>query len=245
MNIIKLLLSFTLGIFIGFIANDLIPASIKPQKITTETTLKNQTPANTNLANISKNQSIQLVDKAKYTEHLNTGNQQIIQPKLISTIEELNIRYENLHNKYEKNQNRLMELTIEVEALDESVITDRQMMSLIDDDYAEHRRSYRGVQRDTIYNFHQQEDDLDWGYEMQTKISDFILTHYNANGVNLDAINCNNISCEILIKETEQHAWELIFEDMTKQLWWQFSSSNGTSRSEKDEILLIYLFITK
>jgi hypothetical protein len=242
MNIIKLLLSFTFGIIVGFVTNDLISASPESHRNTEEVLLQNETPAKVNSA---KNQPVKFLDRPQFTVQLGMDNQQVVQPSLTPTLEELNNTYQELQNKYEKSQNRLMELTLEVEALDDSVITEEQMMSLIDDSYTEHRRSYRGVQRDTIYNFHQQEEDIDWGYEMRTKISDFILTHYNANGVNLDAVHCNKISCEVLIKETEQHAWGLIFEDMTKQFWWKFSSSNGTSRSEKDDILLIYLFITK
>ena len=245
MKKINLLLCFTLGIIIGYIAHFLVSDSSISQRDSKQVVQSNEMAIDGNQPeNLKEYSKIKITD-SRLSKTTNTTSQQNKFSKLSSQIELLNTQYQNLQEKYKKTNNRLKRVTLEMESLDESDITDEQMMALVKDDFSEFRRSYRGAQRDKIFDFHQQEVDLDWGYDMQTKMSDFILTHYSANGVSLSAINCKKIDCELLIEETEKGAWGKIFDDLTKQEWWKFSTTNSSSRSGENERQLIYFFMSK
>lgn len=245
MKNITLLVCFIVGTLFGYIVNSLVtntPAAKVPAEYATAHIGKMLIKKQSNdFAPPPKKEIV----NTHFSQTNNTSNPPNKLIELSSEIEEFNIKYQSLQDKYEKTKNRLMEITLEVESLDESDITDEQMMALINDDFSEFRRGYRGVQRDKIFDFHQQEDDLDWGFDMQTKISDFIITHYSANGVRLSAITCKEISCELLIEESENNAWEQIFDEMKEQAWWRFRSTNSSSRSSENETHLMYLFMSK
>jgi hypothetical protein len=51
-----------------------------------------------------------------------------------------------------------------------------------------------------ISNFHQQEPDLDWGYQKQ-QLSDFISTQTNSEYISLTSIKCKIDQCEIIMDE--------------------------------------------
>jgi len=204
MQKIILFLVFAVGMLSGYFANSIVnktPITIEVNAskgleskfplVTAKTTFVNKQPKKQSL-----NTSSATNDSVAMRQKELTG--------LTAQIEHLDNKFKNLQSKYDKNNNRLIQLTMEMETLDESSITDDQMMTLVKDDFSEFRRDYRGAQRDRIFDFHQQEEDLDWGYDMQTRISDFILTHYNTVNVQLTSVKCKQHSCELLIKETEK-----------------------------------------
>jgi len=241
-----MLLCFVFGLLTGYFVSSYINNNSDNTVNTTNETLNyiERPLYSKQTVNIKKDidKAPKKVFKNQNTVVLNSKNQL---SELSTQIDRLNKEYQTLENKYERTKNRLMEVTLEVESLDESNVTDEQMMALVNDTFAEFRRGYRGKQRDKIFDFHQQEDDVDWGYDMKTKLSDFILTHYNANDVQLSGISCKQASCELLIIETEKNAWGLIFDELTKQPWWQFRSTNSSSRSGENNSQLIYLFLSK
>lgn len=241
----KLLLYFVIGSLFGYFANSLLTSSTAPTNTsdnTVEFIEKQLTAQKTSSVDKHLIEEIQTVEITE--RHTASSNQNKL-TKLSSQIDKLTQQYQDLQNKYKKTNIRLKQVTFEIESLDESDITDEQMMLLVDDTFAEFRRDYRGKQRDKIFDFHQQKEDLDWGYDMQTKISDFIVTHYNANGVQLIGVTCKQINCEVLISEIEKNSWSLISEGLRKQAWWTFSSTTSTSRSGEDDSQLIYLFMSK
>ncbi|MCJ8318045.1 MAG: hypothetical protein MJK12_00320 [Colwellia sp.] len=147
--------------------------------------------------------------------------------------------------KYQRTKNKLMEVTLEKESLDGSSITDQQMVSLRDDDFAQFRRQYKGKQRDDLYEFHQQEDDLNWGYQMNVRISDFIQTHYNSDLVVLESVLCKIDSCELLVSEAQSGGWPPIMKQMRAQSWWNFTSTQSSSRFGENQKNYYYLFLSK
>ena len=163
---------------------------------------------------------------------------------LSEKIVELEAKNNQLEQKYQRTKNRLMDVTLEKESLDESIITDHQMLSLIDDEFALFRRQYKGKQRDKIYEFHQQEEDLNWGYQMNVHISDFIQTHYNSNLVTLEGVACKIDSCELLVSESESGSWPPIMEEMRSQTWWNFTSTHSSSRFGDNGKNLYYLYLS-
>ena len=242
---INFLLCFALGTLFGYIAHSLV-SNTPTEKHTVKKTLQNteKTIDYNKIDNLAASTKVAATN-AKLPQKIKIIPQKSSISQLSSKIEELNTKYQNLQDKYQRTNNRLIDVTLEIESLDESDITDEQMMALVNDDFSEFRRGYRGAQRDKIFDFHQLDEDLDWGYDMQTKISDFILTHYSANDVRLRAIACKEVSCELLIEEVEKNAWGSIMESLTKQAWWKFRSTNSSSRSGENESVLIYLFMSK
>jgi len=117
------------------------------------------------------------------------------------------------------------------------------MIALKSDGFEKFRRQFRGKQRDDIYQFHQEKADLNWGYNMQTTLSDFIQTHLNASYIRLHDVTCKINRCELLVTQLEQNAWESIMKDITKQPWWRFRSTHSSSMSEDSNHLSFYLYL--
>jgi len=247
------LLCFVTGVLFGYFANSFLNNTAMPVSTSDNTVKYIETQLTSNKNSHRTNHKEDGVDKhitekAQTVEitNINTApNNQNKFSRLSSQMDKLTEKYQDLQNKYKKTNIRLKQVTFEIESLDESDITDEQMMLLADDTFAEFRRGYRGKQRDKIFDFHKQKEDLDWGYDMQTKISDFILTHYNANGVQLFGVSCKQVNCEILINELEKNSWNLTSQELRKQAWWKFTSTTSTSRSGENDSQLIYLFMSK
>ena len=68
-----------------------------------------------------------------------------------------------------------------------------------------------------IVEFHQAEEDLDWGYNKQDQLTDFIHTHLNYPEVNLISAKCKIDTCEVIITEKTDN---------------EFLASSGTSSDE-------------
>ena len=253
MKNLNLLLCFVTGALFGYFANSFLTNTAMPINTSDDTVKYIETQLTSNKNSHRTNHKEDGVDKhvieeaqvVKITNINTASNDQNKLTTLSSQLDKLTEKYQDLQNKYKKINIRLKQVTFEIESLDESDITDEQMMLLVDDTFAEFRRDYRGKQRDKVFDFHQQKEDLDWGYDMQTKISDFVLTHYSANGVQLFGVSCKQVNCEVLINELEKNSWRLIFEELVKQEWWKFSSTTSTSRSGEGDSQLIYLFMSK
>ncbi len=164
--------------------------------------------------------------------------------KHVNEINKLKKQNEALQGKYQLSHNRMMELTLELESLDESEISDQQMMALKDDDFSAYRRQFRGKQRDNIFELHNEQEDLDWGFEMSTQLKDFIETHYHANSILVQGLTCKVNRCELLILEREEGIWPLVSKELTQQTWWKFSSMHSSSSSRDNDKKSFYLFLS-
>lgn len=248
LNIMKnYLLCFCIGACSGYLISTLVNPEkniASPVNITTSIT-----PTSPNIT-IEKQQEVTvateplMTTKALSAIEYNTPTTSINSQKYVKMINEL--KYENaaLQEKYQRSDNRMRELTLELESLDESEITDQQMIALIDDDFARYRRQFRGEQRDNIFNLHTEHDDLDWGFEMNTRLRDFIETHYHANSVVVQGATCKVNRCELLILEREAGIWSLVSKELTVQPWWKFSSMHSSSSSTDDEQKSFYLLLS-
>lgn len=161
---------------------------------------------------------------------------------LTNRINKLEAENVALNEQYQNVRSQLIAVTHQKEMLDESEITDQQMLALKEDKFAEFRLQFLGEQRDDVFQFHQREEDLNWGYQMAIQISDFIQLHYNSNLVVIEGITCKIDSCELLVVELEDNGWETIMRDMRTQPWWHFTSTQSSSSSgEKQNLLYLYL----
>jgi hypothetical protein len=152
-------------------------------------------------------------------------------------------KHQVLKDKYTKSKNKIASLKHQLSDLDDSEATDEEMEGLAPEPFKSFLSSFRGQTRNDIYDFHKKEDDLDWGFDTQTKISDFIQTHYNGTSVNLISVICKQPHCEILVTEKQEDAWESIMKDITMQPWWTFSSFTSSTRSNAENELSVYAFL--
>lgn len=189
---------------------------------------------------IASEKIISIKEHAISTTKVNSSTEKSLSAKVV----ELKAEIQQLKQKYQTINNKLMEVTMEKEALDESSISDVQMLDLKNDEFSQFRRQYKGKQRDDLYDFHQQEDDLDWGYRMSIHISDFIQTHHNSNLVALEGVTCKIDSCELLVSESESGGWPSIMRQMRSQSWWIFTSTQSSSRFGENKKNLYYLYLS-
>ena len=148
--------------------------------------------------------------------------------------------YFSLQKKYHKSQRKVASLQHQLGELDGSKATDNEMEAFAPEPFKSFLSSFRGKTRNNIFDFHNNEDDLDWGYDIKNSISDFVLTHYDGTSIELISVICKQPYCEILVIEKEEDAWKNIMKDMTQQSWWKFSSTTSSSNN-----LSIYIFLSQ
>ncbi len=249
---VKYLLFFLFGTISGYLLTYFISSSSLTVENNNESSVlsRSDTPlltSNKNQANAHKPDKLSKTsyltikkEQSNSIEQVNSSENKSLSEKIIA----LEAENYKLEQKYQRTNNRLMEVTLEKESLDESNITDQQMMSLIDDESAQFRRQYKGKQRNDLYEFHQQEEDLNWGYQMKVRISDFIQTHYNSHLVLIESIVCKIDSCELSVSESENGAWSSIIKEVRVQPWWSFTSTRSSSRFGNNDRNLYYLYLS-
>lgn len=153
--------------------------------------------------------------------------------------------YFSLQKKYLKSQRKVISLQNQLGELDDSEATDEEMENLAPEPFKSFLSSFRGKTRNDIFDFHNKEDDLDWGYDKKNLISDYVQTHYEGTNIDLISVICKQPRCEILVTEKQEDAWNNIMKDMTQQAWWNFSSFTSSTRSNAENELSIYAFLSQ
>ena len=133
-------------------------------------------------------------------------------------------------------RNEKAQAEYELGLLADSDITDEQMRALVEEPFSGFLTSFKGEQRDKVYEFYNQPKDLGWGYQMQLNISDFISTHAEEAGVELVGVSCKVNQCEfrVIEKNPADNAYHVIINEMQKQEWWQASSFHSMSSNMPD-----------
>ena len=247
MNNIKLLATLFIGIFIGYIMTNLTASytasvassSIENQAHDAKMPVKKPDLASEYNAQGDTNMAPTLVNQ---TEASGTD----LTKMSISSQNDYEDDYQKLEQAYLESTRKLTSLQRKLDQLDDSDISTEQMEALVVEPFKSNIGSFSGVERNNIYNFHQADDDVDWGYDMQNYISDFILTHYDANDVSVTSVICKQQQCELLVIQHVEGAWQNIFQELSQQAWWKFYSSTSTSgnvAASKDD-LAIYTFLS-
>jgi len=247
MNKIKQFLILFVGIFIGYVIADFSSKNvseelhlsqseplpeIKPQETSPEVTEKDNQETNIQpvLPEVKQSKHIE-----ETTKHLST-----------SSTQDLENKYQQLNEAYQAAQNKVSVLKKQLDEFNDSDITTKQMEDLVVAPFKDYVASFTGAMRDEVYNFHQAEDDFDWGYNMQNQISDFILTHYHYTDINLVSVLCREQKCELLVIENVEGSWNKIAQELAQQSWWKFtsvSSSSGNVEGAENSIA-IYNFLS-
>ncbi len=250
MNNIKLLATLFIGIFIGYIMTNLT-ASYTPSVASSAG--KNQAHDE---KMPDKKPSLASEDNAKtdtkvapaLVNQIEASGTDLAKMSISSPINNESNKndYQKLERAYLQSTRKITSLQRKLDEFDDSDISTEQMEALVEEPFKSNIGSFSGVERNNIYNFHQADDDADWGYNMQNYISDFVLTHYDADGINLTSALCKQQQCELLVIQQVEGAWQNIFQELTQQPWWKFKSSSSTSgnvSASKDD-LAIYTFLS-
>jgi len=249
MNKLKQFILLFVGIFIGYVIANILPNE------TGEKIHQPEPISETKRQNTSENQTAEKNIEIREETHIQSSQPTITAPETIqntnkdlsnSSVQELDDNYQQISEAHQIAKNKVSALQRQLDELDPSDITSKQMEDLVVAPFKDHIASYTGAMRNQIYNFHQAEDDLDWGYTMQNNISDFVLTHYNSSEINLVSVVCKLQSCELLVIENVEGSWREIAKALAQQSWWKFTSFNSSSRNVagSENSLAIYNFLS-
>ncbi|MCW8832584.1 MAG: hypothetical protein OQK09_01315 [Colwellia sp.] len=153
-------------------------------------------------------------------------------------------KYKILEQELRQSEQKIKSLNRQIGELDESDVTDKELLALVPKDYENLVVNFRGQTRDEIFDFHHQPEDLDKGFDLSHNISSFIVSHAYSFGVELNSVVCKKSFCELLINEKERPSWDRIYHDMTRQEWWGFNSTNSSSTTDEDGNIFIYYFMS-
>jgi len=136
------------------------------------------------------NEEINLLTKKLQTsphlqpdENLNNN----IHQKLIAQLKETKIENAILKNKLDHYK--------------PSNVSYEKIKALVPEEYAVIASSFSGEIKEQIVEFHQEEEDQDWGYRKQQELLDFISTHQNAPEVLITSLTCKVDQCELILTE--------------------------------------------
>lgn len=238
MNKLNILLVLCLGFFLGYGTNSLLNKNISSKEIVSQNGKSAITENTTQPQCIDEKENVvkpksQQAAKATQKRPLSSQN------NTLTKQQDLNTRHQYMRQKVEQLERQL-------DDLETSGISNAQMAALTTAPFDNYITHYTGKMRKNIFDFHQAEPDLDWGYNMQNHISDFVLTHYYAADVNLVSITCKQQQCELLIIENEHDSWQKIARELAQQPWWQFTStSTNSGNSPGSTGIAIYTFLSK
>jgi hypothetical protein len=153
--------------------------------------------------------------------------------------------YFSLQKKYHKSQRKIESLKRQINELDSSDATDEEMEALAPEPFSSFLSVFRGKTRNDIYDFHKEEEDLDWGYDKKNNILDYVITHYEGTNVDLISVTCKQPRCEILVTEKQKDAWKKMMKDIHEQTWWNFSEFTTTTKYNTENELSLYIFLTE
>ena len=248
MNIVKVISLLITGAilgysfsFIGKAHNDeqTLEDVVITSKITTSSPVtENESDPTNNKKNVTTDS--QPIDTSRLSKERNTGDKELPQ-KHLDLIE----TYKTLKQEHQESLNKISSLKRQLGQLDESDVTDEEMEKLVPKPFKSFLSSFRGETRNDIFDFHNKEDDLDWGYDKRNNISDYIQTHFEGTNIEVVSIICKQPKCEILITEKQENAWDNIMNDMTQQSWWNFSSFTSSTRSNAENEMSIYMFLSQ
>ncbi len=246
MNNIKILITLFVGIFIGYVMANFISVDTSNQNSLTAD-IPAEKPRKIEGVFITKKNIDKDIPQPSATQiHIIEKHEDEESEVDNSAQDSSESKYQQLETAYQLAKNKIALLQHKLEEFDDSNVSSTQMEALVDVPFKKFIKSFTGVTREQIYNFHQAEEDADWGYNMQNTISDFIQTHYDANDIDLVSVICKQQQCEILVIQHVDDAWNKISQDLRQQEWWQFTSTNslaGNASDSSDE-LAIYTFLS-
>mgnify|MGYP000250283842 CR=1 FL=1 len=233
----NLLACFLVGVVVGYLSANFFESKAENQ----DSEIKS--PRNKEVSNTKK--TVIVTTKIEKQLETNSLPEQPTTEHEYTSLEEENTalknKYKALQERYRKSVKNSATLERQIRELSPSTITNEQLAELVPKEFAPIVTGSRGTMRESIFEFHQEDDDLDWGYQMSMLISDFVSTHLEANSIRPISVKCKIDRCEGLFSMDNFAAAQSVMEDMRKQPWFKFTSSNSSSTGENENSFL-YLF---
>lgn len=170
-------------------------ATSKPQKSVQQLQLKIET-----LQEQVESLKQKLIAREDFRENKNTLAQQSNQ---LEPGSDKNSRVEALTNRVRKLLTENKRLKENLSELQPQRISDEQLIAAVSvpKQFEQRFKRLKGKMREEIYDFHQKEEDPNWGADKQLAISDFIHAHEHGPEVNIVSIICKIDTCELMLEE--------------------------------------------
>lgn len=165
------------------------------------TNIENNTSSTAQLTNIALYQQkieqlkiklAQLTNEAKVTQTVVDNTEQAPPHEKV---------VETLQNKLSEYISENMQLKQQLKALQPSTVSNEDIKALFPGKIGEQLSYSQTNMREEIYEYHQLEEDLDWGYIKQQEIYDFIIAQPNSSAVTITALSCKIDTCELILEE--------------------------------------------
>jgi hypothetical protein len=249
MGLFKVIGILAVGILIGYTLSLLSNERQSPSDKRThyiERKLTNEKYNDLALAKTEKSTGTEEIPCPQQHSQLSTNETNTVREvtSIMKINSDLKQKYKILEQELLQSKQKIESLNRQVGELDDSDITDKELLAFVPKDYENLVVHFRGQTRDEIFDFHNQPEDLEKGFDLSHNISSFIEGHSYSFGVELSSVICKESYCELLINEKERPSWDRIYHDMTKQEWWKFNSMNSSSTTDEDGNIFIYYFMS-
>ncbi|NQZ23073.1 MAG: hypothetical protein HRT53_13590 [Colwellia sp.] len=243
MNVVKAMGLIVIGLILGYgsaLLNQSTLDEIRLNKEIPTPQVSKQVPKIQIKNDITPSQSDKLIEKSVKQNNIKKVLSTNHEAMLKQDHQDLSEKYQALERKYNQSRSKISSLKHQLSEFDGSEVTDEEMAGLTPEPFKDFLSSFRGKTRNNIYDFHKKEQNLDWGYNTENNISDFVQTHYEGTSVELISVICKQPHCEILVTEKQDGAWGKIMKDISMQPWWKFSSTTSSSNN-----VYIYIFLSQ
>jgi len=253
MKQLKILLIFILGLILGFYLTMLkatpsdktFAPTDQRSAVSTTPSPQIDIPKKQLCSNSSINEeAVVAKDTSKLSEQSCDHLVLAQQTNWIERSKSLESDHQALIKKYEKSVRKIKKLEQKLSLQYQSDITDEQLENIVPEQIYPIVTSYTGKVREEIHNFHQDEEDIAWGFNINQLFTDFIATHELESSVKLISIICKISRCEILVQLERFDVWTELVTDLAEQPWWGFQSSTMKSKSLDDDSYLYYIYLS-
>jgi len=121
-------------------------------------------------------------DQQSRADSMKSGHQQLL-AQLTKTMSD-NVRLKHRLEQYEP-----------------SAVSDDKIKALVPEEYAAIVTGFSGKIKEQIVEFHQEEEDQDWGLRKQQELLYFINTHQNGHEVMITSLICKIDQCQLILDE--------------------------------------------
>lgn len=197
---LKYIVVFIIGGVIGYLSSfsaerniaHPLPQNIKSSEQKNNTLVANHNKKNSISSNINDDKineltcddkSSQLITQLAVTEQKNSQIKDAMLKKISEAQQENTI------------------LKFRLAKLEPSNVSDDDIAKFVPKPHAQLVTNLPSNLKQEIYDLHQQQEDLDWGYKKQQQLTDFISTHVNSEFIKITSITCKINQCEVIIDE--------------------------------------------
>lgn len=196
--LLKYALSFCLGIAITY---GLMSSQKTNEQISFNKSLQQcPSPDNQNLPNLALNSDLDNRPATPNTTVCEEEIKQLEQKVVEAKFREDAIVKEMTSQLVEKSKTIAL-MTHKINTIPPQNVNKNTLKKLIPEAFFDTVSAFPDTYTNEIIEFHETVEDLDWGYNKQQQLTDFIRTHLNYPEINLISVICKIDTCEVMITE--------------------------------------------